>query len=268
MAKANLVQLPVADISCNNRHRKSLGDIKSLAESIKRVGLLHPIVVDGKNCLIAGARRLEAFLDLNRDTIPAYVVTHLNDAKSLLEAERDENTCRLDFTPSEAVAMGRALEELERPKAKERQKDHGGTAPGRKNTGENFTQVKGKTREIVGEAIGMSGPTYQRAKAVVAAAEYDPEEFGPVLEEMDRTGKVLPAFEKVQAAKSGNGNVKKKRRPDRFDDGAFSPLCTQLDEWISKRFDKAGGAEARDECAKLVGQLVRRIEQWQKLKPL
>jgi len=36
-------------------------------------------------------------------------------------AERDENVCRLDFTPSEAVALAGRLEALERPKAKERQ---------------------------------------------------------------------------------------------------------------------------------------------------
>jgi hypothetical protein len=40
----------------------------------------------------------------------------------LTTAERDENSCRKDFTPLEKVAMGKALEEIERPKAKERKK--------------------------------------------------------------------------------------------------------------------------------------------------
>ena len=49
----------------------------------------------------------------------------------------------------------------------------------------------------------MSGPTYQRAKAVVVAAKEDPETFGPIAEEMDRTGSVLGAFNKVVDKKSG-----------------------------------------------------------------
>jgi hypothetical protein len=75
----------------------------------------------------------------------------------------------------EAVAMGKKLEPLERRKAKERQKEHGGTAPGKpKNTGEKFSPVNaadGKTRNKVAQALGMSGPTYEKAKAVVAAAK-------------------------------------------------------------------------------------------------
>jgi len=38
-------------------------------------------------------------------------------ASDRLRAERDENQCRKDFTPSELAALGRQLEELERPKA-------------------------------------------------------------------------------------------------------------------------------------------------------
>jgi len=66
-------------------------------------------------------------------------------------AERDENACRKDMTPSEKVALGKALEALERPRAEERV---GGRPP---KTAENLPQVSGQTgrvREIVGEASG------------------------------------------------------------------------------------------------------------------
>jgi hypothetical protein len=60
--------------------------------------------------------------------------------------------------------MGRALEELERPKAKDRQKLSAGR--GQKRCGQiSHLNDTGKTRDKVGEAIGMSGVTYQRAKA-------------------------------------------------------------------------------------------------------
>jgi SAM-dependent methyltransferase len=51
-----------------------------------------------------------------------HVVEGLDDARSLLLAERDENLCRENFLPSEAVALGLKLEALERPKAEERMK--------------------------------------------------------------------------------------------------------------------------------------------------
>ena len=65
---------------------------------------------------------------------------------------------RLDMTPSEKVALGKALEALERPRAAARMKAD--VAPP-----ERFTEGRrGQTRDIVGKAIGVSGPIYQRAK--------------------------------------------------------------------------------------------------------
>lgn len=198
------IEIRLGDIEVTNRVRKNTGDLSDLCKSIEEIGLLHPIVLTKGNQLVAGMRRIEAYEQLGHKTIPAYVASSLDDARAMLTAERDENTCRLPFTPTEAVALGRQLEELEKPRAAER-KLAGQRAGGRgnKKLGENFTPSLdgGKSREIIGDAIGMSGPTYQRAKAVVAAAEFDPQVFGPIAEEMDRTGKVLPAFEKVKEIK-------------------------------------------------------------------
>ena len=57
--------------------------------------------------------------------------------------------------------MGRRLEELERPKAEEREK--AGRPSGNLPEG-----GKGDTRDIVGEALGVSGKTYEKAKAIEA----------------------------------------------------------------------------------------------------
>ena len=100
---------------------------------------------------------------------------------------------RLPMTPSELVSLGRALEELERPKARERMEwASDPSAP--RNLG-----VGKQTRDVVGEALGMSGPTYQRIKAVVNAAEDEslPENVREVARQaqaqMDETGVVHPA---------------------------------------------------------------------------
>ena len=43
----------------------------------------------------------------------------------------------------------------------------------------------------------MSGHTWERAKAVVEAAEEEPENYGHLAEEMDRTGRVSGVHRKL-----------------------------------------------------------------------
>lgn len=187
--------MKISDIKIPDRVRKEFGDIHALAESIRGLGLLHPVVVNSDRVLVAGERRLKAVQLLGWDEVPVVVAESLGEIISLAQAERDENFCRKDFTPTEAVAMGERIWDLEGAKAKERQKDHGGTAPGKsKNTCGNLPQVNNKTRDLVGAAVGMSGKTYEKAKAVVAAAKSDPEKNADLLELMDKDGKVDRAY--------------------------------------------------------------------------
>jgi len=56
--------------------------------------------------------------------------------------QRDENTCRKDFSLSEAVSVGKMLEALERPKARARQnaaKAESGQKVGARERAENFS---------------------------------------------------------------------------------------------------------------------------------
>lgn len=199
--------LAIDQIKTGTRHRRDLGDIDALSQSMVEVGLLHPVVVTPDNNLVAGMRRIAAAKRLGWTSISVCVAKTLDDARKLLIAERDENTCRKDFAPSEAVALGKELEEFEKPKAEERKREHGKTAPGKpKNTGGKLPPVlnaeknndSGKTRDKVAEAVGMSGRTYEKAKAVVKAAESDPEKFGDLAQKMDDSGKVNAAFKELQ----------------------------------------------------------------------
>src|SRR5580692_5383543 len=99
------------------RYRKDLGDLRSLADSIGEVGLLHPIVVTLEGRLIAGQRRIEACRSLGWTDIPVTVVDLLQAARG----EAHENFIRKDLLPSEIVALKRAIEPLERREARERQ---------------------------------------------------------------------------------------------------------------------------------------------------
>lgn len=156
-------EIEISRIKVANRVRKHLDGIAGLAESIKEVGLLHPVVINKRRELIAGGRRLEAVKSLGWLTVPIRVIDTLNDALLALKAEHDENTHRMALKPSEMVEMGRRLEELEKPKAEERKGQRTDLEPSG-----NFPPSSdgGKTRDIVGEALGVSGKTYEAAKTI------------------------------------------------------------------------------------------------------
>ena len=70
--KSKIVEIKVRDIRVVPRHGKEMGDLKSLAQSIAEVGLLHPIGVTPQTELVFGERRLRACRDiLGWETIPA-----------------------------------------------------------------------------------------------------------------------------------------------------------------------------------------------------
>ncbi len=85
--------------------RRSIDPVKvnMLAESIKAIGLLNPIVVDKNNRLIAGAHRLMACKKLRWNSIKANIV-ELDGIKAAI-AEIDENLVR-----SQMIVIEEALQ--------------------------------------------------------------------------------------------------------------------------------------------------------------
>jgi ParB family chromosome partitioning protein len=65
--------MPVSAITVGARHRRDMGDLASLARSIRDIGLLHPIVVSQDGLLLAGGRRLEACKMLGWQDIPVTI---------------------------------------------------------------------------------------------------------------------------------------------------------------------------------------------------
>ena len=198
--------MKISEIKIGRRVRKDAGELDELCASIERIGLLHPIVLTSDNRLISGVRRLAAFKKLGKETIPHRIVASLDDAVSLLIAERDENTCRKDFTPTEAVALGEKLAKFLRPKATERQlsgKDTSGKAGGRgrKKPSRNLREGLKHTRETahkVALGVGMKPRTYAKAERVVKAAEADPETFGDLPAMMDKDANIDKAFKQIK----------------------------------------------------------------------
>jgi len=186
------VKLAITDIKVGKRRRKDMGDISALAASIEAVGLLHPVVVTADDYrLVAGERRLRAAKHLGWDLISVNIVKNLDDALPLLQAERDENTCRKDFLPEEAVALADAIAPIEERAARERQ----GTRTD-KHSDKLSESQKAESRQRVASAVGMSHATLTKAREVVRAAESKPE-LRPLVDEMNRTGKVAGVHKKL-----------------------------------------------------------------------
>lgn len=96
------------------RIRKDLGDIDALAESMRRHGQLHPIIINRRYELIAGFRRLEAARRLGWTGIQAVIVDReTEDTK--LEIEIEENVQRQNLSADEIAAGLERLSRLRHP---------------------------------------------------------------------------------------------------------------------------------------------------------
>ena len=88
------------------------------------------------------------------------------------------------------------------------------------NLGSREPKLHGKTYNVVGRALGTSGTTYLRAKAVVKAAEDMelPEDVRDVaqaaLAQMNETGEVKPAYSKVRRAQKAAAEPDEAETPE------------------------------------------------------
>jgi N6-adenosine-specific RNA methylase IME4 len=184
--------MPIAQIVIGTRHRRDLGDIDGLAGSIAELGLLQPVVVRPDGTLIAGERRLRAAMRLGWTDISVNVV----DIHAIVRGEYAENTFRQAFTLSEAVAIKRSLEPVEREAAKQRQGARTDQHPEKFSTGS-----QGRALDKIAKATGMHRTTLAKAEAVVDAAAAEPAKFGKLLADMDRTGRANGVFKRLKVIK-------------------------------------------------------------------
>jgi N6-adenosine-specific RNA methylase IME4 len=182
---------PINEIRIGERHRRDLGDIEGLAASIDDIGLLQPIAVLADGRLVGGARRLAAAMALGWTEIPVHVV----DIDQVIRGEFAENVHRKDFTPSELVAIGQEVERIERERAKTRM------VAAHASPGKLPELEKGDARDKIAAHLGISGRTYEKAKAVVEAANAEPDRFGHLIPELDRYRGVDRAYRALHCAR-------------------------------------------------------------------
>jgi Domain of unknown function (DUF4326)/ParB-like nuclease domain len=197
--------IPVSAVRVVDRHRTNHGDLSDLVDSMRQLGQLQPIVVTPDLRLIAGERRLTAARSLGWAEIEAKIAHDITDAAALLRAERDENTCRKAFTPTEEHSLYEALLALQMAvtdgqySAKGKPSHFDGTAAG----------PSGRVRESVAEIVSGSAGRYKTLDKIgqikrIANEEGRSERVRQVaaeaLTEMDRTGNISGPHMRVQLA--------------------------------------------------------------------
>lgn len=99
MTSGTFASLPISSLWLNRafRQRRDLTDIPALADSIRRLGLIHPPVVTREHEVKAGERRWEACKSLGWTSIPVQFTDEL-DPRQLLLIELEENIRRVDIS--------------------------------------------------------------------------------------------------------------------------------------------------------------------------
>ena len=89
---ANAIEtLPIKQLQPwpRNARTHSRKQIRQIAESIRRFGLINSVLIDGENRILAGHGRVEAARELGMSTVPCLRVDHpLGDRKTSLCARR------------------------------------------------------------------------------------------------------------------------------------------------------------------------------------
>jgi DNA modification methylase len=130
----------ISTVIVDDRIRKDMGDIDELANSIKAVGLIQPVIVTRENKLIAGERRLRAMKKLGIVFLvhgKTFIYNDEMDSLKIRAMEIEENVKRKQLSWQEEVtAKKRLLETLQaihgvaRPGSPSRSESLGITSPG------------------------------------------------------------------------------------------------------------------------------------------
>jgi ParB family chromosome partitioning protein len=179
-SQKQIVTIKISNIIIKDRIRKRFKEesIESLSESIKSIGLVHPISIDQDNVLIAGERRIRAYKLLGLEYIPTFII-NINEIYNSESIEIDENVQSEDFSVLEKLDIAQRIESRIETEYGERR--------GRGKKLKDFSsELDGpadgeKTLEFVARRSGFGNiTTLRHAKTVVEDA------ISEVVEEMDK----------------------------------------------------------------------------------
>lgn len=203
------MKLLICDIkTCNRLRSIDQEKVRELAESIKLIGLLQPVLVDQKNVLIAGHHRLEACKLLGWTEIEA-VVADFDELTAKL-AEIDENLRRNELTVLQQAQHLQQREQVLEQMGLRAKVGWNGNQHTEKVGGETISPPK--TTDDIAQEVGLTGRSVQHRKQIankitpgvqeviaetaiadsttqlLDLARMDPEQQQQVVEEMKSSG--------------------------------------------------------------------------------
>lgn len=206
-------------ITVGVRHRRDLGDLDELADSIKEIGMLQPITITPDGVLVCGNRRLEAVRRLGWRTVKVWIRSGISNRLTELLAQQDENSLHKPLSPTEQANLYAELKALYAEEARRRQEASrfGGadvetseSSAGVNGSGDSPEPSSGsrESRYQAAKMVTGSG-SYQRLDHIkllqaVAADSFQPptvrELAAAELAAVEAGSPVDPAYRKVQAA--------------------------------------------------------------------
>lgn len=154
-----MATIPLKDIKVGERFRKTFDGIEELAQSIREVGLISPLIIDENCALIAGERRLKACQMNALIEVEVRYIKDLTDIEKK-EIELEENLHRKDFTWQEEVTAKAKLHNL-------KQQIYGTAVKGKAGRGWGVVQ----TADSLGESPAVVSSDIQLAKGLKAFPE-------------------------------------------------------------------------------------------------
>ncbi|MEU4360339.1 ParB N-terminal domain-containing protein [Promicromonospora sp. NPDC023987] len=167
------LEVALSAITVGVRHRKDVGDLEPLMDSIAKRGLLQPITLTPELVLVCGWRRLEAMRRLGWTHTRPWWRPGLSEGATQVLAEHDENFLQQAYSKSEQATLFRELKSVLQQEAARRRSAHWFTSNRSDEPSERQPDPGGADRE------GADGP--------VEADEYG-SGSGPGPEELGKSG--------------------------------------------------------------------------------
>ena len=95
------MKIKTDEIKIGKRIRGESGDLRTLKDSIRTIGLINPIIVNEKKELLSGFRRYQACKELQMEEIEVKMVTTSSDKVQELDWEYHENIGRKELSSEE-----------------------------------------------------------------------------------------------------------------------------------------------------------------------
>jgi DNA modification methylase/ParB-like chromosome segregation protein Spo0J len=228
-----------------------------LAESVRERGILEPLAILSDGRIVSGHRRWRAALANALEHVPAQVVEFVSDLDE--QAAVIEHNRQRVKTLSQRMREADQLESIERERAKQRQRAHGGTAPGRAadSCGKVAGSESGETREKLAAAVGMKARSFAKARTVYQAAQAGSELAAGQMSALDSGETTInAAYQDVRREEALRGDAAGLTDPDLTPALAERTVSALGDLWLLGEHHKllCGNATDADQVQRLMGQ--------------